>query len=844
MATIFNVKDYGAVASDGIDDTKALQAAIDAAAAAGGGTVYVPNGEYKVSTQSPGTVLVLKDDVTLQGQSDSATFQLDYKTSSGDIDGIVHINGTNTSVRDLTVAGSTSIDGEVSAFSIADGINVTLDNITASDTTGFGIDLRAEGSQVVLTNSTSYFNDGGGIIAAGLVNSTLSNSSIRDNGGTGLDVTGQLTVVDMHVSSNSGNGIVVRGDTQGQAATVVASNSNSNTGAGVVIDSAQGALIDHVWASENEGLGIIVRNSENIQILSSRIASDVQYDAGPEILLEDSAGTLVQGNMIGRQTTLHAGHPTYGIEERGQSNGSVIADNFIAGNTEGEVKIIGPDSTVSNTAVVATTVGTSSDDTISNYGVAYDSLVYGGGGRDTLIGGAGDDTLIGGAGADLMSGYQGQDTFRFTRLSDSYRTSTASYADTITGFDASRDSIDVTTIGFKGLGDGHNGTLTLGYSADENLTYLRSLDANARGQAFELILDGDYRNSLTEDNFLSLVKGSRGDDTLYGTTHGRDTLIGGDGADLLFGRGSADRLVGGEGADRLTGGAGADTFTYAHLSDSQVDAAGRDQGRDLILDFNGTEHDQLDLTALGFTGLGDGRGTTLKLSYDPEANVTRLSSLVPDDAGNRFQIALAGDHRQDLGSNTIQFAVTDQPKVTSSFDDGYVDITGTSENDILVGSADDEHIYGLAGDDVLKGGAAQDTLVGGSGVDRVTGGTGNDYFVFQTIEDSYRTSDRSYSDVIIDFGQGYDFLDVRALGFTAQGDGFNHTLKVDYNEELDRTYVRSLEDDDQGRFFQVTLEGNHLNDSRIFFTQPSSADAAVPVELIGVAGTHTDQVMA
>lgn len=175
MATIFNVKDYGAVGDDGIDDTEALQAAIDAAAAAGGGTVYIPDGYYKVSTQSPGTVLVLKDNVSLQGQSLLVTLQLDEKTSTGDIDGIVHISGTNTSARNIRVDGfiSTPYDGEASAWSIADGIKVTLDRIQAIGATGFGIDLRAEGSQVQLTNSMAYSNDGGGIIAAGLVNSTL-----------------------------------------------------------------------------------------------------------------------------------------------------------------------------------------------------------------------------------------------------------------------------------------------------------------------------------------------------------------------------------------------------------------------------------------------------------------------------------------------------------------------------------------------------------------------------------------------------------------------------------------------------------------------------------------------
>lgn len=42
----FNVRDFGAVGDGATDDTEAIQAAIDAAEAAGGGTVYFPAGDY------------------------------------------------------------------------------------------------------------------------------------------------------------------------------------------------------------------------------------------------------------------------------------------------------------------------------------------------------------------------------------------------------------------------------------------------------------------------------------------------------------------------------------------------------------------------------------------------------------------------------------------------------------------------------------------------------------------------------------------------------------------------------------------------------------------------------
>lgn len=65
---VINAKDYGALGDAAADDTSEIQAAIDAAAAAGGGVVYLPNGTYMVSVP-----ILLKDKVRLIGTSRSGT---------------------------------------------------------------------------------------------------------------------------------------------------------------------------------------------------------------------------------------------------------------------------------------------------------------------------------------------------------------------------------------------------------------------------------------------------------------------------------------------------------------------------------------------------------------------------------------------------------------------------------------------------------------------------------------------------------------------------------------------------------------------------------------------------
>lgn len=67
---VFDVKAFGASGVRSQDATSACQAAIDACAAAGGGTVRVPPGEYSVAT------IVLKDDVTLHVEAGATLFLL------------------------------------------------------------------------------------------------------------------------------------------------------------------------------------------------------------------------------------------------------------------------------------------------------------------------------------------------------------------------------------------------------------------------------------------------------------------------------------------------------------------------------------------------------------------------------------------------------------------------------------------------------------------------------------------------------------------------------------------------------------------------------------------------
>lgn len=87
-APVYNVRDYGATGNGSTDDTTALQAAINAADAAPSGTVYIPNGSYKITGLIVGTGNTSGNgavsNVSIVGESELQT-QLKYYGSSNGI---------------------------------------------------------------------------------------------------------------------------------------------------------------------------------------------------------------------------------------------------------------------------------------------------------------------------------------------------------------------------------------------------------------------------------------------------------------------------------------------------------------------------------------------------------------------------------------------------------------------------------------------------------------------------------------------------------------------------------------------------------------------------------------
>jgi parallel beta-helix repeat protein len=133
----FNVRNYGAKGDGTVNDRPAIQRAVDACAAAGGGTVYLPAGTYFLDS---GVVpsgsyyyiaIALKDNVTLAG--DGAATRIRSTRSSLNNIGGAHLS--NVTVRDLV-----DIGGSENGIKFGACDRVTISNVTVSGHyIGFGL---------------------------------------------------------------------------------------------------------------------------------------------------------------------------------------------------------------------------------------------------------------------------------------------------------------------------------------------------------------------------------------------------------------------------------------------------------------------------------------------------------------------------------------------------------------------------------------------------------------------------------------------------------------------------------------------------------------------------------
>ncbi len=184
------------------------------------------------------------------------------------------------------------------------------------------------------------------------------------------------------------------------------------------------------------------------------------------------------------------------------------------------------------------------NDTISGSGGP--DFLLGWGGNDHLYGGAGNDTLNGGSGADRLIGGSGNDTYVVDNTGDVV-TETSTLATEI-------DTVNCSI------------SYTLGANL-ERLTLTGTAAINGIGNTLNNVLIGNS---------------------------GANSLVAGVGNDILNGSSGNDILIGSIGKDTLTGGLGRDQFKFNAVTETGITST----TRDIIIDFNHTQGDKIDLSGI------------------------------------------------------------------------------------------------------------------------------------------------------------------------------------------------------------------------------------------------------
>lgn len=502
---------------------------------------------------------------------------------------------------------------------------------------------------------------------------------------------------------------------------------------------------------------------------------------------DGEAGDLVAGNFGAVQVDL-----TTGLATGAQGDDILFNIENVIGSSAGDLLRGDSGSNV--------LTGGDGDDTLE--GMGGDDVLILGEGQDSATGGQGDDTITVGLGNSTIHGGDGTDLLNFGTLNGSVQLDlvTGTYvADLLENTAVWRDTKTMEARSWNGTfltpTDIIETETAFSNSADDLTRVIPDAD-DPLADMFEVTfteIATTYSGEFTGiETFITseggdLITGSDLNDISEGGL-GDDTINGGRGSDLLNGEEGEDRLRGGKGNDTVTGGKGADILfggaDFDLLNYGSSNAAIRVNLGLGTLSGGHAEGDEID----GFEGvLGSRFGDIL----GGTAGAQMLAGAGGDDSldggfdadtltGGTGSDTLVGSNGADelAGDNGVDVLIGGAGDDTLRGNGGNDSLDGGSGEDLLLGGRNNDlleggnnadtleggdqrdQLFGGSGTDSLVGGRGVDTLDGGGGADTLNGNRGDDELTGGSGADTFMFRMNGGADVIKDFGNGADRLEV------------------------------------------------------------------------------------
>jgi hypothetical protein len=188
---VYNVRDFGAVGNGVADDRAAIQAAINAASAAGGGTVFLPPGTYAIATRNTVSgkhALTLASRIRMVGAGMGATIIKAADALPSDTPLLWMTAVEYVSFADFTLDGNKQRFGGGHSYTLEDeGIDtkgackrIVIERLHIRNTGQDGIDIDNGDISFDLLVSGCVFEDCGGLsLHNGMNNTTMRDCIVR-----------------------------------------------------------------------------------------------------------------------------------------------------------------------------------------------------------------------------------------------------------------------------------------------------------------------------------------------------------------------------------------------------------------------------------------------------------------------------------------------------------------------------------------------------------------------------------------------------------------------------------------------------------------------------------------